>query len=90
MRVAYKVFPFAKPNPVFPGQTYTWVPILNVHVLHNHARSKRVEAVVDSGSPWRLFHADVGSGIGIDVTEGIERPMGGVVGGAKGRCTFTR
>ena len=43
---------------------------------------------MDSGSPWCLFHADIGSAIGLDVTKGIEHPLGGVVGGSRGKSFF--
>jgi hypothetical protein len=88
VRIAYKVLPLAQPNPIYPGQTYTWTPILNVNVLYDHKRSNRVEAVVDSGSPWCLFHADVGVDLGIDITKGIENRLGGVIGGAVGKMYF--
>lgn len=88
VRIAYKVLPLVQPHPIYPGQTYTWTPILNVNLMYNHTRSSRVEAVVDSGSPWCLFHADVGLGIGIDITKGMEEPLGGVIGGAVGKMYF--
>jgi len=56
--------------------------------MHNHVKSARFEAVVDSGSPWCLFHADVATAIGINVTHGIEEPLGGVIGGAVGKMWF--
>lgn len=56
--------------------------------MNNHARSNRIEAVVDSGSPWCLFHADVGLHIGVDITRGIKEALGGVVGGAVGEMYF--
>lgn len=56
--------------------------------MNNHTKSNRFEAVVDSGSPWCLFHGDVGTDIGIDVTKGIEQPLGGVIGGASGKSYF--
>jgi hypothetical protein len=88
VRVAYKLFPLQQPSPIFPGRTSTWTPILNINVMNNHVKSNRIEAVVDSGSPWCLFHADVGSHIGLNVTSGIPGPLGGVVGGASGQVYF--
>lgn len=90
VRIAYKLFPLQQPSAIFPGQTSTWTPILNVQVMNNHVRSNRVEAVVDSGSPWCLFHADVGADIGLNITNGIREPLGGVVGGAVGEMYFHR
>jgi hypothetical protein len=88
VRVAYKVFPLSNPNPIFPGRTFTWTPLLNVNVMYNHVKSARFEAVVDSGSPWCLFHADVGVNVGIDISTGVEEPLGGVIGGAIGKVYF--
>ena len=88
MRVEYKVFPLTNPDPIFPDRKYCWTPILNVNVMYNHGRSRRFESVVDSGSPWCLFHADLGSAIGINISRGIERPLGGVIGGAVGKMYF--
>src|ERR1700693_280562 len=56
--------------------------------MNNRVRSNRIEAVVDSGSPWCLFHADIGSHIGVDITSGIKETWGGVVGGAVGEMYF--
>jgi hypothetical protein len=88
VRIAYKVFPLANPDPIFPGRTFTWMPLLNLNVMHRHVKSNRVEAVVDSGSAWCLFHADVGVDIGLDITAGIEQSLGGVIGGATGKMWF--
>ena len=43
---------------------------------------------MDSGSPWCLFHADVGLDIGIDIAKGIPHPLGGVVGGSVSQMYF--
>lgn len=88
MRIAYKVFPLAKPSPIYPGKNFTWTPLLNVALMYNHVRSARFEAVVDSGSPWCLFHADVAKAIKIDLTTGLEDTLGGVIGGAQGKMWF--
>jgi len=88
VHVAYKVFPLKNPTPIFPEQNCTWTPILNINVMYKHARSNRFEAVVDSGSPWCLFHADIGRHIGIKITDGIEEALGGVIGGAVGKMYF--
>ena len=37
-----------------------WTPTLWVSIFCGHAESKRIEAVVDSGSDFCLFHADIG------------------------------
>ncbi len=58
--------------------------------MYNHAKSARFEAVVDSGSPWCLFHASIGTRMKIDVLKGIEMPLGGVVHGATCKAYFHR
>jgi hypothetical protein len=57
------------------------VPILPVSIIYHHAKSKRIEAVVDSGAPLCLFHANIGRAIGMHLESGKEGPLGGVVGG---------
>lgn len=71
-----------KPDPAFPGETQVWIPIVNVALIHGHAKSRRFEAVVDSGSPRCLFHAGIGEAIGIQVTKGRRGSLSGVVGSA--------
>ena len=40
---------------------------------------KRLDAVVDSGSPYCMFQAGVGEYIGIDVPKGVEHVIGGII-----------
>jgi hypothetical protein len=69
-------------QPGFPkGATETWFPVLNVSIIVGHATSKRFEAIVDSGSPICLFHADIGRSLGLKIKEGKKAGLGGVVGG---------
>src|ERR1700722_800678 len=83
IRVPYKMYPIAGSDPRVPaGSSALWVPILNVVVIHNHTKSKRIEAYVDSGAPTCLFHASIGRALGMKVESGVEGPLGGVVGGA--------
>ena len=51
--------------------------------MYGHTRSKRVEAIVDSGSQHSLFHADIAKQIGIKIDKGIKGTLGGVIGGPK-------
>jgi len=87
LRVNYKPFPVS-PNPAFPSLDTVWRPILNVVIFYQHRRSNRIECVVDSGSPWCFFRGDVGDSLGMDVRNGVEEPLGGVIGGAQGRVYY--
>lgn len=62
--------------------------MLNVVLFYRHNRTRPIEAIVDSGCQNCLFHADVGSAIGIDVTKGPEGPLGGAVGGSQGKVYY--
>ena len=82
--VPYKIYPLKHPSVALPGAKETWVPILNVAIIVGHATSKRFEAVVDSGSPVCLFHAQIGKQLGLKIESGKHDVLGGVVGGSKG------
>jgi hypothetical protein len=43
-----------------------------VQIIHNHATSKRFEALVDTGTDYCLFDALIGASIGIRVNDGPE------------------
>ena len=81
MRVPYKPFP-VKGAPGFKDIDSHWLPVLTVAVIHHHKACKRFEAIVDSGSPWCLFHAAVGRSIGINIENGEVGRLGGVIRGA--------
>ena len=89
MRVKFKPFPVI-PHPAFPSQIIQWRPILNVAITYGRARSQRIEAIVDSGSDYCLFHASIGESIGIDVTSGIPGSLGGAIGGSRGELYYHR
>jgi hypothetical protein len=59
-----------------------------VGLIIGHAPTRRFEAVVDSGSPSCLFHADIAKAHGLKVETGVEGPLGGVVGGAIGKVYY--
>jgi hypothetical protein len=48
----------------------------------------RFTSVVDSGSPFCFFRADIGKSLGIDVESGIEYQIGGVIGGVRDTAYF--
>ena len=54
-----------------------------MQLIYRHSPpSKKIEAIVDSGSPHCLFHAAVGKSIGIrKIESGIEGKLAGVIGG---------
>ncbi len=86
MRVNCKPRPIQKPNPVFPKETFSWVPVLNVKLIYKHSPpTKWFECIVDSGSGVCIFHADVCKSLGIrKVESGIKNTLGGVIVGATG------
>ena len=86
LRVTYKSFPFR--NPGVPEQTLIWRPILSVQIIHNHAASKRFEAVLDTGSDYRLFDANIGASIGMKIVDGPEGPLGGIIPGSRGKVYY--
>lgn len=82
MKFDCKVWP-GDPHPAFKDQEFTWLPVLPVRLIYKHSPpSHRVEAIVDSGSPYCLFHASLCKSLGIKrVEDGIEDVLKGVVGG---------
>jgi hypothetical protein len=62
--------------------------MLTVSLVIGHAPTRRFEAIVDSGSPSCLFHADIGEAHGLDIEAGRAGPLSGVVGGSKGNVYY--
>jgi len=46
------------------------LPVPDVALEYGPARSPRLEAIVDSGSPWCLFHAEIGRFLNVPVEQG--------------------
>lgn len=86
MRVNFKSFPFR--NRGIPERTSVWRPVLLVQIIHNHASSKRFEALVDTGTDYCLFDARIGAAIGIKINNGPEGDVGGIIAGAKSKVYF--
>lgn len=63
-------------------------PVVNVQLIHRHAQTQRFEAIVDTGSPYCFFHSSIGRAIGIKIEDGVEGPLGGVIGGARGKVFY--
>jgi hypothetical protein len=64
--------------------------MLHVRVGHNHKQTPRIQAIVDSGSPYCLFKSDVGQYLGIDIEKGIEAPISGISQGMQEPAFFHR
>ena len=86
MRITYKSFPYH--NRAFPGQRRVWRPVLTVKILYGHASSKKLEAIVDTGSDCCLFHSGVGEAIGIKLRDGLEGDLGAVIAGPSSRVYY--
>lgn len=56
--------------------------MLQVRVGTGHKQTPRFNAIVDSGSPYCMFHANVAEYLGTDVDKGIESKIGGISQGA--------
>ncbi|HKV92386.1 MAG TPA: retropepsin-like aspartic protease [Candidatus Angelobacter sp.] len=68
-KIAYK----ASPDSFGPSGSYIYTVILNVQIalpLPNAPRTKRFEAIVDSGATRCLFDADVATHLGLDFKSG--------------------
>lgn len=88
MKIPCKVWPtdgnILNAHPAFPNEKFDWMPIIDIRLVHKHCPpTKRIEAIVDSGSPACMFHASVCQAMGIKLEDGISVPLGGVV--AKGQ-----
>jgi hypothetical protein len=78
-KIAYKVFP-----DLFGGAgAYLYSAMLNVQLslpAPNSPRTKRIEAVIDSGASRSMFHVDIATHLGIDLKTGqleITQGIGG-------------
>ncbi len=84
MRKPYTRFPIDQPTTSFKGEKAIWEPMLMVRIgLPKKSQSPRFRAVVDSGSPFCIFRADLGHLIGIDVERGERDAIGGIIPGVK-------
>lgn len=79
MRIAYKPFPFH--NTGLQRYGTIWRPVVTLNIIYNHAASKRLEAVIDTGCDCCLFEAHLGEAIGVKIKSGVEGPLRGVLYG---------
>jgi hypothetical protein len=61
---------------------------LSVSLIFNQVESARLDAVVDSGSPFCLFHASIGTALGIDLGRGRKGLLSGAIAGAQGEVYY--
>jgi len=59
---------------------YAAIPVNIALPAANSPRSKRFEAIIDSGASNCIFHADIGRAIGLDVEKGFPLQTLGVAG----------
>ena len=65
--------------------------MLYVRLAKMHAKpSVRISAMLDTGSSFCLFRADIGRSIGLDIASGIKQAIHGVVPGAQTHAYFHR
>jgi hypothetical protein len=73
LKVPYKVFP-----DQFGSHVYSARLEVSIALPISHApRTKRFEAIIDSGATRCMFHADIGRFLGLDIQSGsLERTQG--------------
>jgi hypothetical protein len=89
VKKAYKDFPVDKPNPIFPDRL-RYEPILQVRLLHKHTQSARIQAFVDSGSPYTLFKYEAAALVGLDPLKDpiFADDIGGIISGPREQVYF--
>lgn len=82
MLIKYTGYPAEPPHPAFQNEPTNWMPILTVRVGRKRDLwTPRFGSVVDSGSPWCMFPTGVADYLGINVTDGIQSIVGGILRG---------
>jgi len=90
VRKPYESFP-VRPLAAFKQDQTEWRPVLNVRLGRKHAQAGPwFKAIVDTGSQFCLFRADLGAMLGIDVRSGTADDICGVVGGSGEPAYFHR
>jgi len=84
LRKPYTRFPVDNPGPALKGEKSIWEPMLLVRLaLGRRAATPRFRAVVDSGSPFCIFKADIAQLLGIDFEKGEQDNIGGIIAGPR-------
>ena len=70
-------------HPIYGKVRSVWIPTLNVRVSKKHGPKTpfRIPVVVDSGSPYCMFRADVAAYLGINLDSCPQEPIGGIITG---------
>ena len=70
------------PDPQAPGGFYyaASVPVNIARPAKNSPRSKRFEAIIDSGATSCIFHAALGRAIGLEIEKGEPTQTQGITG----------
>jgi hypothetical protein len=77
LKVPYKVFPDQFGSHVYSARLEVSLALPTPHA----PRSKRFEAIIDSGATRCMFHADIGRFLGLDIQSGhLEKTQG--IGGS--------
>ena len=79
LKLPYKKFPLH-------GGGFSYSATLNVNIAlpaKNAPRTKRFEAVIDSGASRCLFHGSIGRFIGLDIEKGPVEDTLGIAGSSK-------
>jgi hypothetical protein len=61
----YTRVPVDQPNPIARHETAIWLPLLSIRVCWNHKQTPRIPVVLDSGSQYCLFRADIAGFLGL-------------------------
>lgn len=77
----YTSVPLSSPHPI-TKQNYILIPKVRVRLGIKGITTPRFDAVVDSGCPYCLFHADFAKLLKLDLEAGIPVPIQGVHGGS--------
>jgi len=72
---------FVGPSLAFPQREFVLRPIIPISLIYKK-KSLRYEALVDSGSDYVLFPAELGKKLGIDIESGKKESVSGVSGPA--------
>jgi hypothetical protein len=49
--------------------------------MYRHESTKTFEAWIDSGAPYCMFRSDFCRPLGIKLTDGVQKSLGGIIGG---------
>jgi hypothetical protein len=80
LKLPYKKFPDGR---VAGGFIYSAMVPVNIALpAPNSPRSKRFDAIIDSGASQCVFHADIGRAIGLNIEKGEKTSTNGIQGPA--------